>query len=263
MTWKLRVRICSGVPANFYRLTDYAIGNSFGIPDVDDPDPYGVKALEAEGLKIREAGTHQRPTPDAFDFNPAPSSPIYGHFSRKSVDGSIKSRPWRSSTLSISSIDRGTQTEDDEPQSGHQSPKVELPRRVSPPRKESQHVDEGEVKEDEDDDDFHDSLSDVDEEVEIQTATQVVAKAKVVTLPKRVPPALPPRNPGRINSSMEQDETGDGFDKVSLDDSTIDRPASRVEEPSHQPDVSKEEEEQKPLSEKTDTPDHIQGATTA
>ena len=41
---------------------------SFGIPAADDPDPYGVKALEAEGLMIREAGTQEQPSEDAFEF---------------------------------------------------------------------------------------------------------------------------------------------------------------------------------------------------
>lgn len=35
--------------------------SSFGIPAADDPDPFGVKALEAEGLFIKEAGTEFKP----------------------------------------------------------------------------------------------------------------------------------------------------------------------------------------------------------
>ena len=43
---------------------------NFGVPDYEDPDPYGVKALEAKGLFIREAGTKERPSASAFEFRP-------------------------------------------------------------------------------------------------------------------------------------------------------------------------------------------------
>lgn len=85
---------------------------SFGIPSAQDDDPYGVKALEAEGLHIREAGTHQRPSAELFEFNPAPSSPIYKSF-RKSIDGaSLKRRTdsWRDSSASLSSMTRVSET---------------------------------------------------------------------------------------------------------------------------------------------------------
>ncbi len=48
----------------------------FGIPDNDDPDPFGVIALEMAGLEIREAGTRARPTSNQFEYSPAPSSPL-------------------------------------------------------------------------------------------------------------------------------------------------------------------------------------------
>jgi lipid-binding SYLF domain-containing protein len=83
----------------------------FGVPDADDPDPYGVKALEAEGMLIREAGSKVRPSPDAFEFRPHPSSPVYATFSRRSLDSSPRNS-WRASVQSYTSVDRGTQTED-------------------------------------------------------------------------------------------------------------------------------------------------------
>lgn len=82
----------------------------FGVPDVDDPDPYGVKALEAEGMFIREAGSKVRPSHDAFEFRPNPSSPVYATFSRRSLDSSPRNS-WRASMQSYTSVDRGTQTE--------------------------------------------------------------------------------------------------------------------------------------------------------
>ena len=185
-------------------------GSLFGIPEPDDPDPYGVKALEAEGLAIREAGTHQRPSADAFQFNPAPTSPIYATF-RNSIDSPLrdkaKTNSWRGSTASLASVTRGTQTDDDDGKGSIHSPLGTH----SPARKETEHVD--------DNDGHHDDLSDADDDhdeyAEIATATPVVTKARVVAVPKRVPPSLPPRNPGRVSSPV------DGFDQVSLNDTHV------------------------------------------
>jgi lipid-binding SYLF domain-containing protein len=91
--------------------------HTFGVPAPDDPDPYGVKALEAEGLFIREAGTKVRPNHDIFEFRPNLDSPIYSTFSRRSVDSSPRTS-WRASVQSsksfksYASVDRGTQTDD-------------------------------------------------------------------------------------------------------------------------------------------------------
>ncbi|KAG9240311.1 hypothetical protein BJ878DRAFT_546388 [Calycina marina] len=88
----------------------------FGIPEVDDPDPFGVLALEKEGLEIREAGTKERPPSTQFEFNPSPTSPVYSKFHRRSMD-TLASRSNRESYMSIrstrtrNSIDRATQTE--------------------------------------------------------------------------------------------------------------------------------------------------------
>lgn len=58
----------------------------FGIPDADDPDPFGVLSLEMAGIEIREAGSRLRPTSNQFEFNPSPSSPLYSRFNRQSID---------------------------------------------------------------------------------------------------------------------------------------------------------------------------------
>jgi lipid-binding SYLF domain-containing protein len=59
---------------------------AFGIPNVDDPDPFGVLALEMAGLEIREAGTRHRPSSNQFEYNPSPGSPLTSKFQRQSVD---------------------------------------------------------------------------------------------------------------------------------------------------------------------------------
>lgn len=84
---------------------------TFGVPDADDPDPYGVKALEAEGLFIREAGTKVRPSHDIFEFRPNPTSPVFATFARRSADSSPRNS-WRASVQSHAYSDRGTQTDD-------------------------------------------------------------------------------------------------------------------------------------------------------
>ncbi|KAK1995479.1 hypothetical protein LX36DRAFT_659554, partial [Colletotrichum falcatum] len=63
----------------------------FGIPLVDDPDPFGVLALEMAGLEIREAGTRLRPTSSQFEFHPAPSSPAFSRFRQSSETFATKS----------------------------------------------------------------------------------------------------------------------------------------------------------------------------
>ncbi|PPJ52478.1 hypothetical protein CBER1_10504 [Cercospora berteroae] len=85
---------------------DYEIddGTSFGVPKMDDPDPYGVLALEKEGMTLKEAGTHKRASWEQFSFNPAPTSPIYPIYTRQSQDLSARSASrrssWRSSAFS-------------------------------------------------------------------------------------------------------------------------------------------------------------------
>ncbi|EFQ27620.1 LAS seventeen-binding protein [Colletotrichum graminicola] len=63
----------------------------FGIPLADDPDPFGVLALEMAGLEIREAGTRLRPTSSQFEFHPAPSSPAFSRFRQSSETFTTKS----------------------------------------------------------------------------------------------------------------------------------------------------------------------------
>ncbi|KKA27346.1 hypothetical protein TD95_003212 [Thielaviopsis punctulata] len=53
---------------------------AFGIPHPEDPDPYGLKALEMAGMEIREAGSRGRPTSSQFDGS------SMKHYSRSSAD---------------------------------------------------------------------------------------------------------------------------------------------------------------------------------
>ncbi|KAI9642485.1 hypothetical protein NHQ30_009290 [Ciborinia camelliae] len=84
----------------------------FGIPEPDDPDPFGVLALENAGLEIREAGTHARPVSSQFEYNPSPSSPLFSRFNRRSYDthGGMSNRESYMSGRTGISTDRGTQT---------------------------------------------------------------------------------------------------------------------------------------------------------
>lgn len=85
--------------------------SAFGVPDSEDPDPFGVLALEMAGLEIREAGTHLRPTSSQFEFTPSPTSPVFPRFKRQSVD-TVATRSNRNSCLSVQThaTDAGTQT---------------------------------------------------------------------------------------------------------------------------------------------------------
>lgn len=109
----------------------------FGIPDQEDPDPFGVLALQNAGLEIKEAGTQKRPTSEQFEFKPSPTSPIYTtfrkSFDRSSIDGRSISRrsSWRTSTISSviepktsTMVDMSTQTDIEPP-----SP-IEVPPRL-------------------------------------------------------------------------------------------------------------------------------------
>ncbi|QSZ32227.1 hypothetical protein DSL72_001800 [Monilinia vaccinii-corymbosi] len=85
---------------------------TFGIPEPDDPDPFGVLALENAGFEIREAGTKARPVSSQFEYNPAPSSPLWTRYNRRSYDtqGGRSNRESYMSGRTRTSTDRGTQT---------------------------------------------------------------------------------------------------------------------------------------------------------
>jgi len=82
----------------------------FGVPDREDPDPYGVLALEKEGMLIKESGSQQAADHEHFEFKPALTSPVYSTYNKSSQRGSLDSsnnrNSWRSSALSINSVDK-------------------------------------------------------------------------------------------------------------------------------------------------------------
>ncbi|KAM3071631.1 hypothetical protein ACMFMG_009503 [Clarireedia jacksonii] len=111
------------------------IAPTFGIPEPDDPDPFGVIALENAGLEIREAGTHSRPPSTQFEYHPSPSSPMYNRFSRRSLDtqASRSNRESYMSNRTRTSTDRGTQTTEMGTQTDDSfSPRTMSPRTMSP-----------------------------------------------------------------------------------------------------------------------------------
>lgn len=194
--------------------------DGFGVPAADDPDPYGVRALEEQGMFIREAGTHNRPSQEVFEFRPSPSSPIYNSFVRQSIDSSPR-QSWRASMQSTKSyVSQGTQTEE--------IPPIQ-PRSISVASSRSlRDTAESPVENPWDTPDTsedHDVPSDSNGDFEIHDASTTVAKPeparsvistprdespsaanfsrpRLVTIPKRIPPALPPRNPVRRRGSQ-------------------------------------------------------------
>ncbi|KAG5929286.1 hypothetical protein E4U42_006352 [Claviceps africana] len=96
---------------------------AFGFVKPDDPDPFGILALEMAGLEIREAGSRLRPSSSHFDLIPHPRSPRgRSRFDRQSVDTFV-SKSNRASVRSLNTIksqttDAGTQTDADK----HETP---------------------------------------------------------------------------------------------------------------------------------------------
>ncbi|KAK0701655.1 hypothetical protein B0T26DRAFT_744710 [Lasiosphaeria miniovina] len=257
----------------------------FGIPEPEDPDPFGVIGLEMAGIEIREAGTHQRPTSSQFEFNPSPTSPVFARFSRQSIDTYL-SRSNRGSCMSAKTVatamtDAGTQTDvgsspetsvsransdDGRDNTPEKLPTVVEPEEVdytkidtsaieqfrrrsfeeptmtavvSAPRAKPEVVDQGvntdksEVdsnapaadERDEDADDEEEEEEDEEEPIICEVATtaqptrvairspqitQVIqAKGAIVTIPKRIPPPLPPRSPARTSRASKSDFGGD------------------------------------------------------
>ncbi|KAK5744354.1 hypothetical protein LTR17_002064 [Elasticomyces elasticus] len=90
----------TGPPPGDYVVDD---GHMFGVPEKDDPDPYGVLALEKEGLGVKEAGTLKRASWEEFSFNPSPTSPVHQAYKRNSQElaraASVRSS-WRASAFS-------------------------------------------------------------------------------------------------------------------------------------------------------------------
>ncbi|KAF7894172.1 hypothetical protein EAF00_007686 [Botryotinia globosa] len=123
---------------------------TFGIPEPDDPDPFGVLALEDAGFEIREAGTKARPVSSQFEYNPSPSSPIFTRFNRRSFDtqGARSNRESYMSGKTRTSTDRATQTTEMGTQTDD-SLSIRSPRTSSPSTSPSYSEDNKIIEEDE------------------------------------------------------------------------------------------------------------------
>ncbi|PMB68982.1 SH3 domain-containing YSC84-like protein 1 [Beauveria bassiana] len=215
-----------------------ATATTFGFPEEDDPDPYGVAALEKEGLGIVEAGSHARVSSDEFAFRPrsgyrsrantASSTPT--HRTSFGAAAKLAQNPrWSRDSVATTASDAATQTEIDQspeetspapPSSHSHSPRV-LTRHHhgqadEPPRYEEQgreHIDEkaqspysagadGRLHRVNGHGEEEDGFADAEEAV-----------VKPVVLPKGPPPALPPRQ------SAETKPVGADFEELDLNDS--------------------------------------------
>jgi hypothetical protein len=114
---------------------------------------------------------------------------------------------------SVASVDVGTQTGEEVGKSGSGSGSHSPEKKEDGPMvKETEHVSDSDDSDTPYDEHEH-------EHVEIETAIPVVARARVVSVQKPTPPALPPRNPGRVSTLSPEKELNDGFDRVDLNGS--------------------------------------------
>lgn len=154
-------------------------GHVFGVPDPEDPDPFGVHALEKEGLKVNDAATHEPAPEEEFEFHPSEDSPAYTAFHRPSRDEDEHESPKTSRRMppvwegprftapiddearprTSSSSDRGTQTDgypstvptpamqEPEPSLNAKKPPPALPPRIPVPAQPIQMEDNEEDRE--------------------------------------------------------------------------------------------------------------------
>ncbi|KAI4147052.1 MAG: hypothetical protein LQ340_005708 [Diploschistes diacapsis] len=219
------------------------VHDGFGLPSPDDPDPFGVRALELAGLAIKEAGSRSRPSSDAFDYRPSPTSPVFRH-STQSIDAAALRDARRDSKRSTLSIDHSTQTANmippqflgDSPSFCNSPPIQEEPNQqetteetvaefVSPqPGQDFSETSEVSAV-----GDALDALVD-DQELDVEVAmtsvqiftraaaSPIESKPKLVNITKRVPPALPVKNPLRqrrvqaVEPIVETDMGDEGFE---------------------------------------------------
>ncbi|KAI4246150.1 MAG: hypothetical protein L6R40_002102 [Gallowayella cf. fulva] len=185
------------------QLEKSAEPDNFGLPAEDDPDPFGVRALEAEGMGIREAGSRSRPSLEAFQYKPAPSSPIYNTFRRHSMDNNTRRNSKRDSVRSISSTDRGTQTAEFGTLTSIESPRSHsVLQKTSEERVEEEAATNGLGISN-----IPSSQPQAASIMEQAPPQPVISRARLVKIPKRAPPALPPRSPYRQSPRVVDAET--------------------------------------------------------
>ena len=247
----------------------------FGLPSLQDPDPFGVRALELAGLEIKEAGSSTRPSIDAFEYRPSPTSPVFRLSTQGGdITGTSDSRrnsrrnSKRNSKRSLLSI--ATDGASSEPRNAIASPPPLPPRRTSlssltstaksspvaatfaidagivqspiatesklsrsqslrsNPQQIPETIDEmvNEEESEEEDGEFSDEEDIIIEEVSTSMvpavptvlATPFSAKAKVVSIRKKGPPALPlksPLRPRQVFGTPAQDDFHEDQDETS------------------------------------------------
>lgn len=285
-------------PPGDYEVDD---GQVFGVPDKEDPDPYGVLALEKEGMGVVEAGTKERASWQQFSFKPAPTSPIHDLYSRSGADrqGSRRSswrasmstangpgsasvrpnslrqsvdQPAKASLMTDSSTQTDVALEPSSPtlgslRSGHSrhssrasvgnsisqqmqgvpehgvletSPHRRTPERethpsgyttppITPPTRPASNGEEHAAPE-------HDEEAEVGQPVvhdvqTIQPSAQVVSRARLVTVQKRAPPKLPPRNPTRGSRTSDEMAPPPAQDDETLTIASLPEPEKENEAP--------------------------------
>lgn len=212
-----------------------ATTTTFGFPEEDDPDPYGVAALEKEGLGIVEAGSHARVSSDEFAFrarsgyrsraNTASSTPT--HRTSFGAAALAQNPRWSRDSVATTTSDAATQTGTDQspetspasPSSHSHSPRVLTRHHVQadgPPSYEEQGREHMCEKANSPysagaDGKLHGENGHGVEEDGFADAEETVAKP--VVLPKGPPPALPPRQ------SAETKPVDADFEDLDLNDS--------------------------------------------
>ena len=223
----------------------------FGIPDGDDPDPYGVHALEMSGLEIREAGSKSRPTSEQFEYRPSPTSPVYQTFHHRRSISSLSARARERDSYARRSVDRCTQTvnmstqtpdelmhdlaevvedepiveeDEDEDNIHHLSTKDDDFNRFHHPTPDHERdvdqdvnaaeavTDHGSHPHPEQDIDQEPEVVEAVVQIQAHAAPQLLSKARLVTIGKRPSPALPIRSPARPKMVTLGSETSSNID---------------------------------------------------
>ncbi|KAI5288612.1 hypothetical protein KEM55_009039, partial [Ascosphaera atra] len=186
----------------------------FAIPDPEDPDPYGVKALQEQGIVIREAASKDVPSMDTFQFRPSEKSPIYKRWS--TAGSKHNSVSWRNSIQSNRSTDRGTQTDVAPPNPGSSS----VSHRSRSSSRHNFTVSPTATEHDGFEETNYDGAS-VNQANQTSPTNPAFSRARLVEIPKRPPPPLPPRNPERFSlppEPMSESEARERAEEVDIEE---------------------------------------------
>ncbi|KAI1828038.1 hypothetical protein F4861DRAFT_490410 [Xylaria intraflava] len=194
----------------------------FGLPAVDDPDPFGVLALEMAGIGIREAGSHTRPESSQFEYRPSPTSPVFPKVKRRSVDTIISCSNRSNRGSYMSSRTGGTeksQTTDACTQTFSTTPAT------TPTRSQSQSEDGHQQH-------SSDEVHEAKESVEIEyTMIDISSLRKLSNFPDlEEPEKLPNIHDAPASTTAEEKTENDGKEESKLENEMGRRPLSSVDE---------------------------------